>query len=137
MGPGERRPHGGPQVLERHFETNPRARKFRDRPIPNTNKLQTLCDGALVTGEHASTGSSSVSSHPDSQLLLEDETVNNNDEIDRSSDTTDEWPPSPPHPATGISTSSVLQMTTSQGGRDPDGDLTMIHVVLRRPNLLP
>jgi Myb/SANT-like DNA-binding domain len=38
-------------VLEQFFHEHPRARKFRDRPIPYEGKLQTLLDGVAATGE--------------------------------------------------------------------------------------
>src|SRR4029077_10966097 len=44
-------PTAEPDVLEAYFEAHPRARKFRNKPIPYAEQLQTLLHGALATGE--------------------------------------------------------------------------------------
>src|SRR4029077_6387173 len=40
-------PTAEPDVLEAYFEAHPRARKFRNKPIPYAEQLQTLLYGAL------------------------------------------------------------------------------------------
>lgn len=95
-------PTAEPEILETYFQSNPRARKFRDRPLPHAEKLQTLLDGAVATGEHASTPLNAMrylSGHSASQLIEDDEMlVPHNDEIDHGSDVPEEieWSPSPP-----------------------------------------
>lgn len=78
-------PTAAPEVLETFFQTCPRARKFRDNPIPCESKLQTLLEGAIATGDNALPIGDTI------QLLA----VDSGPEEGEQSDTTEEYPWSP------------------------------------------
>ena len=79
-------PTAEPEVLEAYFEAHPKARKFRDKPIPYAEKLQALLDGALATGEHVA----SVDDLLNPETREEDD---NDEEEDRQSEHSDSETP--------------------------------------------
>jgi Myb/SANT-like DNA-binding domain len=90
-------PTGPPDVLEAFFTVYPRARKFRDSPIPNESKLRTLLDGAMATGQYGDTiGNMLQPSDSSDETNTPNETPPDNEDNDGGNSEPYSWTASPP-----------------------------------------
>jgi Myb/SANT-like DNA-binding domain len=104
-------PTAEPEILEAYFQSNPRARKFRDKPIPYAEQLQALLDGAMATGEESHTIAAAIH-------IIQGEAENrlNDDDFDSDVEESYEWPESPSLPtidAPSISLQSPGDLATT------------------------
>jgi Myb/SANT-like DNA-binding domain len=116
-------PTGPPEVLEAFFQACPRARKFRDKPIPYESKLRTLLDGAIAVGANAipiSNVLQQISVNSDNSEEPEMQNENPNNDSDQGETDEYSWPSSPPPSATPgpistPATTNTTQVTATQG----------------------
>jgi hypothetical protein len=115
-------PTGPPEVLEAFFESIPRARKFRDKPLHCASKLQTLLDGAIASGDYCTTIDNIIqldSELEETQLQIEPHDDNN----DNQSEATEEysWPNNSPP---SLATPGLTLDTTSNATSTPNAAST-------------
>ena len=90
-------PTGPPDVLEAFFTVYPRARKFRDSPIPNESKVRTLLDGAMATGHYVDTiGNMLQPSDSSDEANTPNETPSDNEDNHGGNSEPYSWTASPP-----------------------------------------
>jgi len=119
-------PTGPPEVLEAFFQACPRARKFRDKPIPYESKLRTLLDGAIAVGENAipiSNVLQQISVNSDNSEEPEMQNENPNNDSDQGETDEYSWPSSPPPSATPGPISTPATTNTNQGTATQDSNL--------------
>jgi hypothetical protein len=119
-----------PEVLEAYFQSNPRTRKFRDRPIPYADQLQIILEGAVTTGEDTRSITGAILA---SQVALEQRLNNDNSDVDSETEETYEWPESPLHAA--VATPSVPLLATTQIQTDDNSAILADLTAARLPSV--